>query len=79
MFRQGGCRFDAPLTLSTSSTCSAAIFLVFRFLVGMAGSAFLSVAGGTVVDMFNPYYLFAPMVSGMEAVHTSRDPRLKSR
>jgi MFS family permease len=26
--------------------------LIFRFLCGFAGSAFLSVAGGTVADLF---------------------------
>ena len=36
--------------------------LVARFFDGMAGSAFLSVAGGTVGDMFSHYELQAPMM-----------------
>ena len=36
--------------------------LVARFFDGMAGSAFLSVAGGTVGDMFNRNELHAPMM-----------------
>ena len=31
----------------------AAVFLVFRFVTGFCGSAFLSVAGGSVSDMFS--------------------------
>lgn len=38
------------------------VLLVFRFLGGMAGSAFLSVAGGTVGDMFTGSELSAPMM-----------------
>ena len=36
--------------------------LVARFLDGLAGSAFLSVAGGTVGDMFARHELQAPMM-----------------
>jgi multidrug resistance protein len=36
--------------------------LVFRFIDGLAGSAFLSVAGGTVGDMFPKEKLSAPMM-----------------
>jgi hypothetical protein len=36
--------------------------LVFRFIDGLAGSAFLSVAGGTVGDMFPKDKLSAPMM-----------------
>ncbi|CAO2647530.1 Nn.00g084520.m01.CDS01 [Neocucurbitaria sp. VM-36] len=36
--------------------------LVARFLDGLAGSAFLSVAGGTVGDMFGKHELSAPMM-----------------
>jgi multidrug resistance protein len=36
--------------------------LVARFFNGLSGSAFLSVAGGTVGDMFIPKYLQAPMM-----------------
>ncbi|KAK5163961.1 uncharacterized protein LTR77_010357 [Saxophila tyrrhenica] len=39
-----------------------ASMLVFRFLDGLAGSAFLSVAGGTVGDMFPKEKLSAPMM-----------------
>lgn len=38
-----------------------ATMLVVRFLDGFAGSAFLSVAGGTVGDMFRKERLSAPM------------------
>jgi hypothetical protein len=36
--------------------------LVSRFLDGLAGSAFLSVAGGTVGDMFAKHELSLPMM-----------------
>lgn len=36
--------------------------LVSRFFNGVAGSAFLSVAGGTVGDLFNRHELSAPMM-----------------
>ncbi|KAL4874153.1 hypothetical protein BDV12DRAFT_159200 [Aspergillus spectabilis] len=36
--------------------------IVCRFLNGLAGSAFLSVAGGTVGDLFNRHELSAPMM-----------------
>lgn len=36
--------------------------LVARFFDGVAGSAFLSVAGGTVGDMFCAHELQAPMM-----------------
>ncbi|RPA96797.1 MFS general substrate transporter [Choiromyces venosus 120613-1] len=39
-----------------------AVLLVFRFLTGMAGSAFLSVAGGTMGDMFDKAEVGAPMM-----------------
>ncbi|BGP36464.1 hypothetical protein JCM10449v2_000365 [Rhodotorula kratochvilovae] len=35
--------------------------LIGRFLAGAAGSAFLSVAGGTVADVFRPHEVGAPM------------------
>ncbi|KAF7315940.1 RNA polymerase II-associated protein [Mycena indigotica] len=43
-----------------------AVFLVFRFLQGMAGASFLSVAGGSVADMF-----VGPAVSTPMAVYTA--------
>lgn len=36
--------------------------LVARFFTGISGSAFLSVAGGTVGDMFARHELGAPMM-----------------
>jgi MFS family permease len=36
--------------------------LVVRFLSGLSGSAFLSVAGGTVRDLFTGDHLGAPMM-----------------
>ena len=38
--------------LMNVSTATVAVFLVFRFLSGFAGAAFLSVAGGSVSDLF---------------------------
>ncbi|KAK0535172.1 hypothetical protein OC842_002401 [Tilletia horrida] len=38
-----------------------AVFLIFRFFTGLAGSAFLSVSGGTVSDLYEPHELFLPM------------------
>lgn len=40
---------------------NTASFLIGRFLTGAAGSAFLSVAGGTVSDIFAPNQVGAPM------------------
>lgn len=37
------------------------VFFIFRFLTGFAGSAFLSVAGGTVSDMWTPNESLLPM------------------
>jgi MFS family permease len=39
-----------------------ATMLASRFLNGLAGSAFLSVAGGTVGDMFSKSELSMPMM-----------------
>ena len=36
--------------------------VTFRFINGLVGSAFLTVAGGTVGDMFDKMSLQAPMV-----------------
>lgn len=38
------------------------VMLLFRFITGVAGSAFLSVAGGTVGDLFVRRELGAPMM-----------------
>ena len=32
---------------------STAVYLIFRFLAGYSGAAFLSIAGGSVSDMFS--------------------------
>lgn len=32
--------------------CQIAVHLIFRFVTGFCGSAFLSVAGGSVTDLF---------------------------
>lgn len=39
------------------------VLFIFRFLTGFAGSAFLSVAGGTVSDLFKPKDTFLPMAA----------------
>lgn len=31
-----------------------AVYMIFRFLGGVAGSAFLSIGGGTISDLFTP-------------------------
>ncbi|KAI0040027.1 MFS general substrate transporter [Auriscalpium vulgare] len=38
-----------------------AVFLVFRFVTGFCGSAFLSVAGGSVTDLFPDHQVATPM------------------
>ncbi|CAD6884128.1 unnamed protein product [Tilletia controversa] len=38
-----------------------AVFLIFRFLTGFAGSGFLSISGGTVSDLFEAHEIFLPM------------------
>lgn len=45
--------YIACLSLWLSSLCDTAVFLVFRFVTGFCGSAFLSVAGGSVSDLFS--------------------------
>jgi multidrug resistance protein len=40
---------------------NAAVFFIFRFLTGFAGSAFLSVAGGTVSDLYSINDAYMPM------------------
>jgi MFS family permease len=37
----------------TSSECLSAVYFIFRFITGFCGSAFLSVAGGSVSDLFS--------------------------
>lgn len=50
------------LLLPCALAPSLAVLLVFRFLSGFAGSAFLSVAGGTVGDLWAGDELSAPMM-----------------
>jgi MFS family permease len=50
------------LLLPCALAPNIAVLLLFRFFTGMAGSAFLSVAGGTVGDMFSGRELGAPMM-----------------
>lgn len=38
---------------SALNTIFAAVYLVFRFITGLCGSAFMSVVGGSVADMFS--------------------------
>lgn len=49
------------LGLPVSFANNAAVFFIFRFLTGFCGSAFLSVAGGTVSDVYSAKDLFVPM------------------
>lgn len=49
------------LGLPVSFANNLAVFLVFRFLTGFCGSAFLSVAGGSVSDIFAASDIFVPM------------------
>lgn len=41
--------FSFPVTFAPN----IAVYLIFRFLTGFCGSAFLSVAGGSVSDLFD--------------------------
>lgn len=48
----------SSLTLSTRHQahtlgCLLALYMIFRFLSGMVGAAFLSVAGGSVIDIYD--------------------------
>ncbi len=45
----------------TDSNVSLAVHLIFRFLTGFCGAAFLSVAGGTVTDLFENEHVGVPM------------------
>lgn len=49
------------LGLPVSFANNAAVFFIFRFLTGFCGSAFLSVAGGTVADVYAASDIFVPM------------------
>ena len=49
------------LGLPVSFANNTAVFMIFRFLTGFCGSAFLSVAGGSVSDIFTAGDIFVPM------------------
>ncbi|KAG8996476.1 hypothetical protein FRB94_008272 [Tulasnella sp. JGI-2019a] len=49
------------LTLPVALAPDISVFLVFRFLTGFSGSAFLSVAGGSVTDLFRNENVALPM------------------
>lgn len=49
------------LGLPVSFANHFSVFAIFRFLTGFMGSAFLSIAGGTVADLFAPRDAFLPM------------------
>ncbi|KDQ58732.1 hypothetical protein JAAARDRAFT_128904 [Jaapia argillacea MUCL 33604] len=51
----------ALFTLPVAFAPNAAVHFIFRFLCGFAGSAFLTVAGGTVSDLFADEGLSNPM------------------
>ncbi|KAI0773812.1 MFS transporter [Fomes fomentarius] len=53
--------FFFALTWPTAFPPDIATFLVFRFLTGLCGAAFLSVAGGSVSDLFDNDNVAAPM------------------
>ncbi|KAI0751317.1 MFS general substrate transporter [Daedaleopsis nitida] len=49
------------LTWPTAFPPNIATFLVFRFITGLCGAAFLSVAGGSVSDLFDNHTVAGPM------------------
>lgn len=49
--------FNFPVTFAPNF----AVYLVFRFITGFCGSAFLSVAGGTASDLFDNQHVGTPM------------------
>ena len=49
------------LGLPVAFANNIAVFLVFRFLTGFAGSSFLSIAGGSISDMWEPGKSLIPM------------------
>ena len=56
-----------------------AVMLVFRFLTGMAGSAFLCVVGGSMGDMFNKAEVGPPMMLFTASNFVSSISKTKSR
>ncbi|KAI9001160.1 MFS general substrate transporter [Trametes punicea] len=48
-------------TWPTAFPPDIAVFLVFRFITGLCGAAFLSVAGGSVSDLFDNAHVATPM------------------
>lgn len=57
--------FNFPVAFANNP----AVFFIFRFLTGCVGSAFLTVAGGSISDLYAPKDSFFPM-----AVFTSSPP-----
>lgn len=53
--------FFFVFTWPTAFTTNIVVFLVFRFITGFCSSAFLSVAGGSVSDMFTDFAVATPM------------------
>lgn len=53
--------FFVLLNFPVAFANNPAVFFIFRFLTGVCTSAFLSVAGGSVHDMFAPEDSFEPM------------------
>jgi len=49
------------LTFPVAFANHIAVHLIFRFFTGFAGAAFLSVAGGTVTDLFHNHKVGVPM------------------
>ncbi|KAH9853814.1 MFS transporter [Lenzites betulinus] len=48
-------------TWPTAFPPNIAVFLLFRFITGLCGAAFLSVAGGSVSDLFDNAHVATPM------------------
>jgi MFS family permease len=53
-FAPNACEFGPRSSLMPHETISfSAVYFIFRFVTGFCGSAFLSVAGGSVSDLFS--------------------------
>ncbi|KAH9476477.1 Efflux pump atB [Psilocybe cubensis] len=53
--------FTFPVAFAPHVGKSLSVFLIFRFMSGFCGSAFLSVAGGSVSDLFDDHTVASPM------------------
>ncbi|KDN52663.1 MFS general substrate transporter [Tilletiaria anomala UBC 951] len=51
------CLLGLPVTFANN----VEVLFIFRFITGFCGSAFLSVAGGTVTDLYQPHNVYLPM------------------